>query len=135
VVVVRGDPGVGKSRLVSEVIREAQPFGFRSHVGFVLDFGTGQDRNVLRAVVASLLGAPPGADAALLSQETERAISGELVAASQAAFLYDLVRLPLPVGLRTTFEGRCHAHARSRTDHRDPGRQHKPDTGAIDHRH
>src|SRR5204862_5800283 len=45
VIVVRGDPGVGKSRLVAEFTNHARSLGFGCHAAAVLDFGaeTGRD--------------------------------------------------------------------------------------------
>ncbi|MEO5845954.1 MAG: adenylate/guanylate cyclase domain-containing protein, partial [Caldimonas sp.] len=39
VVIVRGDPGVGKSRLVAEFVATARDLGFSCHGATVLDFG------------------------------------------------------------------------------------------------
>ncbi len=104
VVFIRGDPGIGKSRLVSEVISDSKRMGFRCHAGFIVDFGSRQERDVLRAVAASLLEAPPDADAPVLTQGINSAIRNGFIATDQGTFLYDLLGLPLPQELRTIFD-------------------------------
>jgi class 3 adenylate cyclase len=44
VIVLRGEAGIGKSRLLGEISREAQERGFAVHKASVLDFGTGRAR-------------------------------------------------------------------------------------------
>src|SRR4029450_7848421 len=56
VVHVRGDPGIGKSRLVAELRRIATAEGFACHTGLVLDFGTAQGADPLRGSVRALAG-------------------------------------------------------------------------------
>ena len=56
VVVVRGDPGVGKSRLVAEFVAAARALGFACHGAAVLDFGAETGRDAVRSLARSLLG-------------------------------------------------------------------------------
>ncbi|MGT2466341.1 ATP-binding protein [Mesorhizobium atlanticum] len=51
VVHVRGEAGIGKTRLVEEFQRLAAEQGFECHTGLVLDFGAGSKRNAIRALV------------------------------------------------------------------------------------
>jgi class 3 adenylate cyclase len=64
VVIVRGDPGVGKSRLVGEFLRRAAETGFSPHLATVLDFGAETGRDAVRSLARSLLGLAPQADTA-----------------------------------------------------------------------
>jgi hypothetical protein len=61
-VYVRGEAGIGKTRLVEEFRRLARSRGFACHTGVVLDFGLGESGHAIRAVACSLLGLSPGAD-------------------------------------------------------------------------
>ena len=58
VVIVRGDPGVGKSRLVAEFVAAARSLGFSCHAAAVLDFGAETGRDAVRSLARSLLGVP-----------------------------------------------------------------------------
>jgi class 3 adenylate cyclase len=48
VVYVRGEAGIGKTRLVEEMRRFAEAAGFMSHRGLVLDFGVGTGQDPIR---------------------------------------------------------------------------------------
>ena len=61
-VFVRGDAGIGKSRLVGELRRSALAEGFACHTGLVLDFGMAKGRDAIREIVAGLAGLPPASD-------------------------------------------------------------------------
>jgi class 3 adenylate cyclase len=58
VLLIRGDPGIGKSRLVEELARRALARGCAVHVGRVLDFGVAKGQEALPALLAALLGLP-----------------------------------------------------------------------------
>ena len=74
VVVVRGDPGVGKSRLVSEFIRDAGGIGMACHSASVLDFGAETGRDAVRSLARSLLRLAPGVDEAARGEAVQRAV-------------------------------------------------------------
>jgi class 3 adenylate cyclase/tetratricopeptide (TPR) repeat protein len=52
---VRGEPGIGKSSLAAETLREAKELGFAATRTTVFDFGTGLDREPLRALALALV--------------------------------------------------------------------------------
>jgi class 3 adenylate cyclase len=56
VVIVRGDPGVGKSRLVAEFLQRAIKSGFSTHAAAVLDFGAETGRDAVRSLARSVVG-------------------------------------------------------------------------------
>ena len=100
VVIVRGDPGVGKSRLVAEFAARAGELGFSCHVAPVLDFGAETGRDAVRSLARSLLGVGGGADEAARRIAIERARESRPLAAEQRLFLHDLLDIAPPAELR-----------------------------------
>ena len=58
-VFVRGDAGIGKSRLVGELKGRAIASGFSCHTGLVLDFGMAKGREAMREIATSLMKLSP----------------------------------------------------------------------------
>jgi class 3 adenylate cyclase/tetratricopeptide (TPR) repeat protein len=95
VIVVRGEPGIGKTRFIEEVQSLGSGLGFSGHAGFVLDFGTERGHGAIRTIVASLLGLTREA----LPQEVDEAIAaaardGGPVNDDDALYLRDLLEVP-----------------------------------------
>ena len=103
-ILVRGEAGIGKTRLVEEFQREAAGLGFAHHAGLVLDFGTGAGRDAVRSVVRSLLGVAPGAEPAAVRAAAGRVLADGLLEADRAVFLHDLLDLPQPRELRGVYD-------------------------------
>ena len=100
VVVVRGDPGVGKSRLVAEFAAVAASHGFACHSAAVLDFGSETGRDAVRSVARSLLGIAAPADDAVRRSALDRFAATRSLAAEQRLFLHDLLDIPASAELR-----------------------------------
>ena len=73
-IVVRGEAGIGKSRLAEEFRTIATQRGFSSHAGLVLDFGTAKGQDAIRALVRSLLGITPGSGKDIRTQQATKVI-------------------------------------------------------------
>jgi class 3 adenylate cyclase/tetratricopeptide (TPR) repeat protein len=100
VVVVRGDPGVGKSRLVAEFATAARTLGFSCHCATVLDFGAQTGRDAVRSLARSLLGVASTAEEAERRAAIESAGAARPDAADRRLFLYDLLDVTPPPELR-----------------------------------
>jgi class 3 adenylate cyclase/tetratricopeptide (TPR) repeat protein len=108
VVHVRGEAGIGKTRLVDEMRRHAQSQGFAIHRGLVLDFGVGKGQDPIHAIVGSLLGLPAGASRDARQGAAARLAAEGVVKAEQRAFLHDLLDLPLPDEWRALYDAMDH---------------------------
>jgi class 3 adenylate cyclase/tetratricopeptide (TPR) repeat protein len=93
-VLIRGEPGIGKSRFLDECRSMAEARGFRWHESFIIDFGTARGRDAISILVASLLNLPVGADTAARASAVDELVSSGLVASSQRVFLNDFLDLP-----------------------------------------
>ncbi len=93
-IVVRGEAGMGKSRLVEQYTRTAIDKGFAVHKALVLDFGVGKGQDAFRSIVRSLLEIAPGGEEAARLAAAEAAISRGLLSADRRVFLNDLLDLP-----------------------------------------
>jgi class 3 adenylate cyclase len=101
-VYVRGEAGIGKTRLIEEVERAATQSGFARHSALVLDFGGGGD--AIGALVRSLLGVELTSDEATTGAAAAAAVRADLVASDDAVFLNDLLDLAQPSDLRSLYE-------------------------------
>ena len=99
-ILIRGEAGIGKTRLADEFARAAEAVGFGLHKGLVLDFGAGRGQDAIRSVVRSLLGLDSAAASAARNAAIDRAIAGGAIHAEQRGHLFDLLDLPLPADVR-----------------------------------
>jgi class 3 adenylate cyclase/tetratricopeptide (TPR) repeat protein len=102
-VVVRGEAGIGKTRVVEEFQALASAAGFACHVALALDFGAGIGEDAIRALVRSLLGLRTRSDPAAAQAVAQQARVGGLVSDDQLAYLNDLLDLPQPTALRALY--------------------------------
>jgi class 3 adenylate cyclase len=101
---VRGEAGIGKTRLIEEIQRTATEAGFACHAALVLDFGGGVGRDVIRALARGLLGVEVTSDTEPVRAAAAAALSSDVVASDDAVFLNDLLNLPQPAELRPIYE-------------------------------
>ncbi len=103
VLLVRGEAGIGKTRLVAYFRHNARKAGFAVHIGHVLDFGSAGG-NALGTIQRSLLRVHSDADEAARRQAADDAVRRRDLGADQLLFVYDLLDLPLTADMRAMLD-------------------------------
>ena len=88
------DPGIGKSRLAEALVEDAMAANAACHSATVLDFGAGQGRDAVHALVCSLLGVPAGESASTRRKALDDAIAQARVDADDEPHVTDLLLIP-----------------------------------------
>ena len=99
VVFVRGDPGMGKSRLAAEFLEMAREQGLVCHASAILDFGARTGHDAMRRLAQGVLGLAFDADEASRS-EAIAAFEASPGGAPHAPFLYDMLDVAAPAPVR-----------------------------------
>ena len=108
-VYVRGEPGIGKTRLVEQFERIAAEGTILCHRGLVLPFGVGKGQDAVRSLVRSLIDLPPSARKEQRQNAADRALGEGRLDPDQAVFLNDLLDLEQPVELRALYDAMANA--------------------------
>lgn len=97
-IVVRGEPGIGKSRLMEHFAAAAERDGFQVLRGLVFDFGGDAGRDAMMRIITALVAFLPGDGEGLLA----RILASDLAVAEKAA-LASYLKLESPDDLRQLY--------------------------------
>ncbi len=103
VIYLRGEAGIGKTRITEEIERLASPLGFDCHRALVLDFGAGKGQDAIRSLTRSLLSVTSSSSEGELTSAVEEALSDNVIGKDHVVFLNDLLGLPQPLELRSLY--------------------------------
>ncbi|MEM7423721.1 MAG: adenylate/guanylate cyclase domain-containing protein, partial [Pseudomonadota bacterium] len=104
VLILRGEPGIGKTRLTDKFASIALEQGAAVHRGTVLDFGTGKGQDAIRSLIRSLLDIPQGGDRRTRAAAATDAMAAGLLREERAPFINDLLDLPQPNAVRGIYD-------------------------------
>jgi class 3 adenylate cyclase/tetratricopeptide (TPR) repeat protein len=103
-VLIRGEAGIGKTRLMDELQAIAAASGMSCTAGFVLDFGTARGHGAVRTVVAGLLGLGPEATPEGTESVIDEILRDGRLQADDALYLRDLLEMSPPEAARKHYE-------------------------------
>lgn len=101
---IRGEPGIGKTRLVSEFSKLAQAHDVRIHTIHIVDFGANRGAKTLFDLAVSLLDLTATTAAKVRKDTVARMLAQSHVAPENEVFLHDLLDLELPENLRSAYD-------------------------------
>ena len=113
---VRGEPGIGKTRLVEECDRRADTAGLAIHRAAVSSFGSGIGSDAFRTLVLSGLGLQRDANVDQRRQIAEETASRLELQADRLAALNDLLDVPQSGEAKATYDAMGTRNPRSATD-------------------
>ena len=108
-IVVRGEAGIGKSRLVDELHERAGALGFGTLAGRALDFGVGKGQDAIASVLSAALRVALAASVDERLAAVRQARARGWVTDDEEVFVNDLLDLPQPPALKAVFEAMDHA--------------------------
>ena len=110
---VRGEPGIGKTRLLREFRMLSRERGYRWYSGLVLDFGAGKGSDAIASVICGILRISASADTETRFDAISRAVREQLIDDEQRIYLNDFLALPQSPELRSLYDAMDEATRRS----------------------
>ena len=96
VILIRGEAGIGKTRLMDELQSTAVASGMATHPGFVLDFGTERGHGAVRTVIGGLIGLGAGGSSDAVESTIDKTLRDFGLQQDDALYLRDLLEVPQP---------------------------------------
>ncbi|MEX2200456.1 MAG: adenylate/guanylate cyclase domain-containing protein [Dongiaceae bacterium] len=116
--VIRGEAGMGKTRLIEELHAKAKESGYHAIVAHALDFGAASGADPIRQIAQALLSTAADASVEVREKAVAQSLADGLSATDHLSFLNDLFNLPQPPALQAVYDAltpRVRAEERSRT--------------------
>ncbi len=103
-VLIRGEAGIGKTRLTEELQSIAVASGMTCYAGFVLDFGTARGHRAVRTLITGLLGLETGTAAEAAERTIEGLLQAQQLQPDDALYLRDLLEVPHSEATRQLYQ-------------------------------
>ncbi|HEY3180421.1 MAG TPA: adenylate/guanylate cyclase domain-containing protein [Casimicrobiaceae bacterium] len=94
IVLIRADPGMGKTRLADTLLRDSRSAGASSHAATVLDFGIEQGRDAIHALLCGVLGVSVDSDGIARRAAVDAALATARIDIEDEPFVADLMMVP-----------------------------------------
>jgi hypothetical protein len=101
---IRGEAGIGKTRLMDELQSIAAASGMSCTAGFALDFGTARGHGAVRTVVAGLLGLGSEATPDVAERAINALVRDGSLQVDDALYARDLLEMSQPEATRKIYE-------------------------------
>ncbi len=93
-ILIRGEPGIGKTRLLKEWLALANDLDFNDHYVSIFNFGTAIGQTPVQTLTRSLLQLHPDCELQKIKTYTAKLVEEKLLSKENVNFLFDLLNVP-----------------------------------------